>query len=130
MRTILIIDDDPSWRSLYRLVFEGKFRVVEARDGHEGLARYVEILPDLVIVDLRMPRVDGAKFVAALQAQSHVAPVIVCTAVSREAAPLARSGVRVVSKSPGLKELLAVVSSFDFAESGFTGGDAGAEEQA
>ena len=43
-----------------------------------------------------------------------MAPVIVCTAVSREAAPLARMGVRVVPKSPGLKELWSVVSSFDF----------------
>jgi len=114
MRTMLVIDDDPAWRSLYRIMFEGKFEIVEARDGQEGLALYEEVSPDLVIVDLRMPRMDGAAFLGELRGKPHMAPVIVCTAVSREAAPLARMGVRVVPKSPGLKELWSVVSSFDF----------------
>lgn len=118
MRTMLVIDDDPAWRSLYRIMFEGRFEIVEARDGREGLVRCEEVSPDLVIVDLRMPRMDGAAFLAELRARPHVPPVIVCTAVSREAVPLARMGVCVVPKSPGLKELLSVVSSFDFEQRG------------
>jgi CheY-like chemotaxis protein len=118
MRTLLVIDDDPAWRSLYRIMFEGEFAIVEARDGQEGLALYEQVSPDLVIVDLRMPRMDGAAFLAELHGKPHAAPVIVCTAVNREAAWLARMGVRVVPKSPGLKELLTVVSSLDEEQAG------------
>jgi DNA-binding response OmpR family regulator len=129
MRTLLIIDDDPAWRSLYRLMFAGKFRVFEATDGHEGLARYEETSPDLVIVDLRMPRMDGTTFVAKVRGKNHVAPVIVCTAVSREAAALVGSGVHVVPKSPGLKELLNVVSSLDSERPGRCDAEAGRENR-
>ena len=112
VRTLLVIDDDPLWRLLYRLEFEGMFQVVEAADGQEGLLRYKETLPDLVIVDLQMPRMDGATFVRQLRRMRHVAPVIVCTSAPAEATPLVPPGVRVVSKWTDLKELRAAVSSF------------------
>ena len=111
MRTLLVIDDDPTWRLLYRLEFEGEFQVVEAADGEEGLRRYEEASPDLVIVDLKMPRMDGAVFLEHLKGKPRVAPVIVCTALSDEAGSLARPGVRVVSKWPSLRELRRAVVS-------------------
>jgi len=114
VRTLLVIDDDPTWRLLYRLEFEGRFRVIEAADGEEGLRRYDETSPDLVIVDLRMPRMDGAAFLEHLQGKPQVAPVIVCSAVSDEAESLVRPGlrgVRIVSKWPNLRELRQVVLS-------------------
>jgi len=66
MATLLVIDDDPAWRNLYRLEFEGKWDVVEARDGVEGLVLFDALAPDLVILDLHMPRMDGLAFLAAL----------------------------------------------------------------
>jgi two-component system response regulator EvgA len=112
VKTLLVIDDDPGWRSLYRILFEGRFDVFEAADGVEGLKRYTEVLPDLVIVDLCMPRMDGAMFLEKVRGIPHQARVVVCTALGPEAAPQAPPGVRFVSKSPDLKELVSGVASF------------------
>lgn len=58
--TILIADDDPHIREVIRfaLAREG-WRVVEARDGAEALARFEEGAPDLAILDVGMPEMDG-----------------------------------------------------------------------
>jgi CheY-like chemotaxis protein len=110
-RTLLVIDDDPAWRSLYRLEFGGRFDVVEATDGREGLAQLERTGPDLVILDLSMPGMDGARFLASLEGCRHTPPVIVCTAHELEARRLARSHVRIVAKSPNLTALWEAIES-------------------
>ncbi|PYM32436.1 MAG: hypothetical protein DME17_20675 [Candidatus Rokuibacteriota bacterium] len=110
-RRLLVIDDDPAWRSLYRLEFGDRFEVVEASDGREGLAQLEAAVPDLVILDLNMPRMDGAGFLACLDTRGVSTPVIVCSALESEARRLAGPTVRVVPKSPDLTELsLAIVN--------------------
>ncbi|MGH3095824.1 MAG: response regulator transcription factor [Streptosporangiales bacterium] len=58
--TVLIVDDDPVIRQLIavNLEMEG-FAVLEAADGEEGIARVLEDRPDVVLLDVMMPRVDG-----------------------------------------------------------------------
>ena len=59
---VLVVDDDPDARLLIRRVLETKraFQVVgEAADGVEALARMEELKPHLVIMDVRMPNMDG-----------------------------------------------------------------------
>ena len=57
---ILVVDDDPKIRTVVRrgLAYEG-YRVVEAASGEEGLEKAREHLPDLVILDVMMPGIDG-----------------------------------------------------------------------
>src|SRR5258708_24346529 len=110
-RRLLVIDDDPAWRSLYRLEFGDRFEVVEASDGREGLAQLEAAVPDLVILDLNMPRMDGAGFLACLDHRGVSTPVIVCSALESEARRLAGPTVRVVPKSPHPTQLsLAIVN--------------------
>lgn len=60
MATILVIDDETSIRTLLRGVLEqAGHRVVEAHDGREAISQYQQNRPDLVIMDLLMPEVDG-----------------------------------------------------------------------
>src|SRR5207237_5040958 len=58
--SILVVDDDPVVCSLMRATLERDgFTVIEARDGVEGCRLYEEHRPDLLLVDLVMPRTDG-----------------------------------------------------------------------
>ncbi|MCK5589710.1 MAG: response regulator [Dehalococcoidales bacterium] len=59
-RKILIVDDDPDIIAAIGAVLEARnYEVATARDGEEGLARLKEEKPDLMILDLLMPRKDG-----------------------------------------------------------------------
>ncbi len=109
MAILLVIDDDPAWRSLYRLEFEGKWAVVEARDGDEGLVLFDALAPDLVILDLNMPRMDGLAFLAALSLRGSTVPVILCTAVLPQGGQPPSPCVGIVEKSPSLRELRSAV---------------------
>ncbi len=106
---LLVIDDESSWRALYRMEFEGHFEVVEAIDGRDGLDKLDSRTPDLVILDLHMPRMDGARFLACLRDRGVSTPVIVCSGLGAEAERLAGAGIRFVAKSPDLTELARAV---------------------
>jgi DNA-binding response OmpR family regulator len=111
MPRLLVADDDSSWRSLYRLEFERAWEVVEAQDGVEALRLADALPPDLVILDLQMPRLDGFGVLRRLRLRGCLAPVILCSAVSPADVPFLASGVRVVEKSPDLGALHAAVQA-------------------
>jgi CheY-like chemotaxis protein len=81
--SILIVDDDPSQRFLMREALEHKgFEVIEAADGVEGCQLYEEHRPDLLLVDLMMPRMDGYELCRELRrhARSVNVPIVMATA--------------------------------------------------
>src|SRR3954468_15551188 len=78
--TILLVDDEDSVQKLlaYPLERDG-FRVLQARDGEEALARFAEEQVDLVVLDLMLPKLDGLEVCKRLRAESEV-PIIMLTA--------------------------------------------------
>ena len=61
-RTVLVVDDDPNIRQIVRRLLEevdGELTIEEAGDGYEAGIKIGALLPDLVILDLMMPHVDG-----------------------------------------------------------------------
>lgn len=58
-KTILICEDDDNLRQLIRVVIGPGYRIVEAGDGDEALALASEHRPDLIVLDLMMPRMSG-----------------------------------------------------------------------
>ena len=78
--TILLVDDEESVQKLltYPLEREG-FRVLQARDGEEALARFAADQVDLVVLDVMLPKVDGLEVCKRLRAESTV-PIIMLTA--------------------------------------------------
>ena len=65
--TVLVVDDHADIRTYVRSVLEPVFRVLEAADGQEGLELARETLPDLIIADVMMPRLDGFALTRALR---------------------------------------------------------------
>src|SRR6478672_2290563 len=77
---VLVIEDDPAIRSaLIRSLVERGHAVSSAADAMSGLREAIESRPDLVLLDLGLPDLDGAELLRMLRAVSQV-PVIVATA--------------------------------------------------
>ncbi len=84
-RTILVVDDEERMRIFIRMNLELEgFRVVEAKDGYEALEKVRDELPDLVILDVMMPRMDGFETLRYIREVSDV-PVIMLTVRNTEA---------------------------------------------
>jgi DNA-binding response OmpR family regulator len=87
LKTILVVDDEPSIGRVvqFKLQQEG-FRVAVATDGLEGLAKVKEEKPDLILLDLMMPGMDGFEVCRRLRASPETAatPVIILTARGQE----------------------------------------------
>jgi excisionase family DNA binding protein len=78
--TILIIDDEPSIRSYLRKLLHNKgFKVFDADSGEAGLKCLQEQTVDLILLDLKMPKMNGAEFLARLQHKRMKIPVVLIT---------------------------------------------------
>ena len=83
MRSILVVDDQPAVRRLLRALLEmAGFEVTEAEDGAWALEAVRTQQPDLVVLDIMMPRVDGWKVLTEIREDPDLTelPVIVLTA--------------------------------------------------
>ena len=88
MTTILVVDDEPSIVDLVRFTLEdGDVRVVEASDGAEALVLARRIKPDLILLDVQMPRLDGLEVCRQLRREPAFAraPIVLLTAAGQEA---------------------------------------------
>jgi len=80
-RKILVADDDASIRSLLVTLLSGEnYEVSEAKSGNEVMRAVPEVRPNLVLLDLRMPDLDGIEILRRLQAQDEKVPVLMLTA--------------------------------------------------
>jgi CheY-like chemotaxis protein len=110
---ILVVEDDRTTRQMYRsaLAFAG-YEVEAVDDGLLALRRVEEARPDLVVLDLHLPRVDGLSVLAELRASSHTCdiPVVVVTGASYTADIEAATAV--IEKPCDPDHLVAVVSRY------------------
>ena len=86
MTSVLLIEDDPAIRSaLARALTARQFDVIEAATGLSGVQRLIEDNPEIVVLDLGLPDIDGVDLLRMMRSVSSV-PVIVATARDEEAA--------------------------------------------
>jgi DNA-binding response OmpR family regulator len=109
LATVLICDDEPSLRELIRISLTGPYEFVEADDGEESLELARSVRPDVMILDMMMPRRTGLEVLSAVRQEKALADmrVIVLTAqpATREQALLA--GADVVMVKPFEPEQIA-----------------------
>ncbi|MBT3878358.1 MAG: response regulator [Candidatus Scalindua sp.] len=81
MTTILLVEDDKNQRLLYEqeLKHDG-YDVVTASDGKEALEKVQKQLPDIVIMDINMPKMDGIEAMGRILSKNKAIPVIINTA--------------------------------------------------
>jgi DNA-binding response OmpR family regulator len=82
---ILLVDDEQPIQTLlsFPLQRDG-YEVIVAADGRDALARYEESPPDLVVLDVMLPRLDGLEVCKRLRAKGETVPIIMLTAKSEE----------------------------------------------
>ena len=115
MTRILVVEDNPDLAFGLRnnLEIEG-YQVAVAEDGPSGLARALEWRPDLVILDLMLPGMDGYRVLRALRGEGFHQPVLILTARGEEGDKVMgfRTGADdYVTKPFGVLELLARVEA-------------------
>ena len=87
-KTVLVVDDSSAMRALLGVALRAAgFTVVEARDGHDALGKFVEGPVDLIVSDCIMPIMDGISFVRALKQRPDLRdiPIIMLTTESQGA---------------------------------------------
>ncbi|MFH1619072.1 MAG: response regulator, partial [bacterium] len=58
-KKILVVDDNPAFLQLVEMGFSGEFEIIMAYDGREGMAAAIKEKPDIILIDVMMPRVSG-----------------------------------------------------------------------
>ncbi len=89
-KRIVIVEDDVSIQLMYKFRFEAaNYQVRTASDGKEGLIVIEAFTPDIILVDLRMPKMDGSEMLQQLRATAWGADIraIVLTNLSKSEAP-------------------------------------------
>jgi len=107
---ILVVDDEPQIRRMMRTTLTGSgYQIEDARSGEEALEKFRDYLPDLVLLDLNMPGMDGLETCRSLRTGSDV-PIIILTVRNAEkdkVEALDAGADDYVSKPFGMQELLA-----------------------
>jgi DNA-binding response OmpR family regulator len=110
LATVLICDDEPSLRELIRISLDGPYRFLEADDGEESLALARQERPDVVILDMMMPRRSGLEVLSELRREKDLADtrVIVLTAQPATREQALRAGADIVMVKPFEPEQITV----------------------
>jgi two-component system, OmpR family, KDP operon response regulator KdpE len=107
---VLVVDDEPQIRRALRTSLEAHgYEVTTVGTGEEGVLGVAEIAPDLVLLDLGLPDVDGAEVIARIRAFSEVPIIVVSVREGQheKVAALDAGADDFVSKPFGMEELLA-----------------------
>jgi len=84
MKNILVVDDDEDVQKMFKDILETYgYKVVQAANGKEAVEKYIESKPDIVIMDILMPGVDGVKTTKKILRRDKNAKIIVVTAVGK-----------------------------------------------
>src|SRR6202011_4712294 len=113
-RRILVIDDGDSVRNIIRIFLEhAGFEVCgEAADGVQAIEQAKKLKPDLIVLDLAMPRMNGAEAASVLSATMPKVPIVLLTLYKNVLGTVLASAVGVkaiIDKTDGMDKLVVLV---------------------
>src|SRR3982750_4577168 len=113
MPTILIIDDEKAIRKTLSeiLSFEG-YKIDEASDGEEGLKRFKDKTYDVVLCDIKMPKIDGIEFLEKSRESNADVPIIMISGhgtIETAVEAVKKGAFDYISKPPDLNRLLITI---------------------
>lgn len=113
-RSILVVDDDESIRDMVASVLRSAgYSVRAAADGESALAALEAEPPALILLDMRMPRVDGREFARRVRERGAAPPIVVMSAVRDARAAAAEIGAQAYMAKPfEIDELLSHVARY------------------
>ena len=103
--TILVVDDNEDFRLILKLIL-GEFNVIEAENGEIAVDLYLKNRPDLVLMDILMPVMDGITATEKIMKKDPNAKVIAITAYSSRASEILNVGAKEVLSKPFKKNSL------------------------
>ena len=111
MSKILIVEDEENIRLLYKEELEDLgYDVILALDGKEAIKKYDLQQPDLIILDIQLPGMDGIETMNIIRGKSRDVPIILCTAYGEYKQDMKTwASEAYLIKSADLKELLSTV---------------------
>ncbi len=85
-KKVLIVDDDPALRQLYSVELGQNYAIVEAADGEEGLTKAKTDKPDIILLDVMMPKFDGIAYLSKIKEDQELAniPIVMLTNFGQE----------------------------------------------
>jgi len=113
---ILLVDDEPHVRKFVSLILRGlgSPTVIEASSGQEAVERFAAESPDMVLLDVNMPQMDGVETLRAIMAEHPEALVIMLTSLANRQTIeqcLAAGAAGYVRKDTPKEEILAEISA-------------------
>jgi CheY-like chemotaxis protein len=85
-KKVLIVDDEPNVRRLSRIILNKQFDIIEAEDGRQALEQVTAQKPDVILMDMMMPKMDGltACHIIKTDPFTKATPIIMVTAIGFE----------------------------------------------
>jgi len=106
---VLVVDDEPAIRAVLTILLADEgYRVISAADGQEALDHLAHHRPDVIVSDIRMPRLHGLAMVERLRADGLATPVILVSSCSPHSN---LPGVRFIAKPFDLDHITAAVAA-------------------
>jgi CheY-like chemotaxis protein len=117
-KKILLVDDSSTVLMMEKMLLAGcGYDIVVARDGEEGVQKATSELPDLILLDLIMPKVDGVEACRRIRAQPSTSAIPIIMVTTRSEAEVVENSYKTgcndyINKPINNSELLAKVRSF------------------